>query len=236
MNFDTASINEKIYQLLRERIIFGEYAPGSRVEIKNLSQELNVSPQPVKEAIFRLAGEGFIMIVPRKGTYVRQATLKDLVDMVEARILYETGAIDLTAGQIKENDLQRIEDLCADLLQTENKTYREIQKKNMAFHCAVVSLAKNQWLDEAHAHALLMGHYACLHYRYVIRQKDYSDAQQIYKDHLMILDALGQEDVEEAKKIVRLHMQRVKDKIEMVLFSNISSTNNMDNEYAEVSM
>ena len=55
MNFDTASINEKIYQLLRERIIFGEYAPGSRIEIKNLSQELNVSPQPVKEAIFRLS-------------------------------------------------------------------------------------------------------------------------------------------------------------------------------------
>ena len=102
MNFDTASINEKIYQLLRERIIFGEYAPGSRIEIKNLSQELNVSPQPVKEAIFRLAGEGFITIVPRRGTYVRQATLKDLVNMVEARILYETGAIDLAAGLIKE--------------------------------------------------------------------------------------------------------------------------------------
>ena len=46
MNFDTASINEKIYQLLRERIIFGEYAPGSRIEIKNLSQESGTSTQP----------------------------------------------------------------------------------------------------------------------------------------------------------------------------------------------
>lgn len=226
MNFDTASINEKIYQLMRERIIFGEYAPGSRIEIKNLSQELNVSPQPVKEAIFRLAGEGFITIVPRRGTYVRQATLKDLVNMVEARILYETGAIDLAAGQIKEKDLQRLEEHCADLLQTKNKNYKEIQKKNMAFHCAVVSLSKNQWLDEAHER--LMGHYACLHYRYVIRQKDYSDAQQIYKDHHMVVDALGQEDIEEAKKVVRLHMQRVKDKIEKVLFSDSSETNKMD--------
>jgi DNA-binding GntR family transcriptional regulator len=234
MNFDTASINEKIYQLLRERIIFGEYAPGSRIEIKNLGQELNVSPQPVKEAIFRLAGEGFITIVPRRGTYVRQATLKDLINMVEARMLYETGAIDLAAGQIKENDLQRLEDLCADLLQSEHKTYREIQKKNMAFHCAVVSLSKNQWLDEAHE--LLMGHYACLHYRYVIRQKDYADAQQIYKDHRMVVNALGQNNIEEAKKVVRLHMQRVKEKIEKVLFSDRSGTNKMDNEYAEASI
>ncbi len=234
MNFDTASINEKIYQLLRERIIFGEYEPGSRIEIKNLSQELNVSPQPVKEAIFRLAGERFITIVPRRGTYVRQATLKDLVNMVEARILYETGAIDLAAGQIKEQDLQQLEDLCVDLLQTENKTYREIQKKNMAFHCAVVSLSKNQWLDKSHK--LLMGHYACLHYRYVIRQKDYSDAQQIYKDHHMVVDALVQEDIEEAKKVVRLHMQRIKDKIETVLFSDSSGTNKIDNEDTEASI
>jgi DNA-binding GntR family transcriptional regulator len=234
MNFDTASINEKIYQLLRERIIFGEYAPGSRIEIKNLSQELNVSPQPVKEAIFRLTGEGFITIVPRRGTYVRQATLRDLIDMVEARILYETGAIDLAAGQIKEKDLKRLEDLCTDLLQTENKTYREIQKKNMAFHCAVVSLSKNRWLDETHE--LLMGHYACLHYRYVVKQKDYSDAQQIYKDHRMVVDALGQKDAEEAKKVVRLHMQRVKDKIEKVLFSDSSGTNKMGKEYAAESI
>ena len=232
MNFDTASINEKIYQLLRERIIFGEYAPGSRIDIKILSQELNVSPQPVKEAIFRLVGEGFITLVSRKGTYVRQANLKDLVNMVEARIMYETGAIELAADQIKEKDLQRLEDLCEDLLRTENKTYKEIQKKNMAFHCAVVHLAKNQWLDEAHA--LLMGHYACLHYRYVIKHKDYSDAQKIYEDHRMVIDELRKGGINNAKKIVRLHMQRVKDKIKKELFTEGSKNEKTDDEYSGV--
>lgn len=78
MSFDTASISEKIYQLLRERIVFGQLSPGARIEIKNLKQELDVSPQPIKEAIFRLVGEGFITYVPRKGTYVREASLKEL--------------------------------------------------------------------------------------------------------------------------------------------------------------
>ena len=215
MNFDTASINEKIYQLLRERIIFGEYEPGARIEINNLKQELNVSPQPIKEALFRLAGEGFIQIVSRKGTYVRKATLKDLVNMIEARILYEIGSIDLAAGQIREKDLVRLKDLSEDLLNSEDKTYKELQKKNMAFHCAMVSLSNNQWLDEAHE--LLMGHYASLHYRYVLRKKDYLDAHQIYmdsKDHCMVVDALGQRDFEGAKKIVRQHMQHIKNVIE----------------------
>jgi len=34
-----------------------------------------------KEAIFRLAGEGFTTMVPRKGTYIRQASLKDLLSL-----------------------------------------------------------------------------------------------------------------------------------------------------------
>ena len=216
MNFDTASINEKIYLLLRDRVIFGECQPGSRIEMKKLTKEFDVSPQPIKEAIFRLAGEGFITIVPRKGTYVREASLKDLVNMIDARILYETGAIDITGGKIEENDLQLLKDLCADLLQTENMTYREIQKKNMAFHCSIVGLAGNQWLDEAHDH--LMGHYASLHYSYVIKKEGYSDAQQIHEDHRLVVDALSQGDVEESKKIVRVHMQRVKDQIEKELF------------------
>jgi len=224
MNFDTTSINEKIYRLLRERIIFGEYAPGARIEIKQLAQELDVSPQPVKEAIFRLSGEGFITIVQRKGTYVRQASLKDLVNMVEARILYETGAIDLAVGQIRDKDLQHLEDLCDDLRQSKDKTYKEIQKRNMAFHCAVVGLANNRWLDEAHE--LLMGHYASLHYRYVVKKKAYANAQQIYEDHRKVIDALRKGDYEEAKQIVRLHMQRVKDKIEEELFSADSDSPN----------
>lgn len=217
MSFDTASINEKIYRLLRERIVFGELQPGSRVEIKKLQQELDVSPQPIKEAIFRLAGEGFITIVPRKGTYIREANLKDLVDMVEARILYETGAIDLASGQITEDDLQRLNDLCADLLQVKDKTCREIQEKNMEFHCAIVGLAKNQWLDEAHG--LLMGHYASLHFRYVLKQQGYEDARQIYEDHRLVVDSLARGDMEESKKVIRIHMQRVKDQIEKEFFA-----------------
>jgi DNA-binding GntR family transcriptional regulator len=215
--FETSSISEKLYQFLRDRIIFGEFAPGSRVDIKSLSQELKVSPQPVKEAIFRLTGEGFINIVPRKGTYIREASLKDLVDMIEARIFYETGAIDLLSEKIKKKDLQRLEKRCEEILKIENNNYKDIHKRNMAFHCGVVGLSGNRWLSEAYR--LLMNNYASLHFRFVVRKKNYhSDVQQIFKDHRMIVDALVKKDFEGAKRIVRLHMQRVKAMIEEELF------------------
>ena len=150
MIVDTSSLNEKIYKLLRDRIVFGEYTPGSRVEVKKLKDELNVSPQPVKEAIFRLAGEGFITIFPRRGTYVREASLKELIDMVEARVFYETSAIEIAIGKITSKNLQKLENLCEEILDTEDTSYKAIQRRNMAFHCAIVGLSENQWLYDAH--------------------------------------------------------------------------------------
>ncbi|MFW2365477.1 MAG: hypothetical protein ACN4GW_03625 [Desulforhopalus sp.] len=40
-----------------------------------MKHELDVSPLPIKEAIFRLVGDGGVIIVPGKGTYVREASL-----------------------------------------------------------------------------------------------------------------------------------------------------------------
>jgi len=232
MIVDTASLNEKIYKLLRDRIVFGEYAPGSRVEVKKLKDELNVSPQPVKEAIFRLAGEGFITIFPRKGTYVREASLKDLIDMVEARMFYETSAIEIAIGQVTSNDLKRLEELCEEILDTKDTSYKTIQRRNMAFHCAVVGLSKNQWLYNAHK--LMMAHYASLHFRYVVTQKDYADPEQIYKEHKTIVNALGLDNVEDAKKIVKGHIDQIKFKIETVLFSGNSELMHSAGEFSQV--
>jgi len=50
----------------------------------------------------------------------------------------------------------------------------------------------------------------------------------------MVLDALGKNDIEGAKMIVRLHMQRVEDKIEKELFSDTSRTTKMDDDYSWV--
>jgi DNA-binding GntR family transcriptional regulator len=137
--------------------------------------------------------------------------------MIEARIFYETGAIDLLSDKIKKKDLQRLEERCEDILKIENNNYKEMHKRNMAFHCGVVSLSGNRWLNEAYE--LLMNNYASLHFRFVVRKKNYySDVQQIFKDHLMIVDALVKKDFEGAKQIVRFHMQRVKKMIEEELF------------------
>ena len=61
---DTTNINEKVYTLLKQRIIFREYPPGHKLNIRELQNELGVSNSPIKHALFKLAGEDFIEILP----------------------------------------------------------------------------------------------------------------------------------------------------------------------------
>jgi DNA-binding GntR family transcriptional regulator len=65
---DITNINEKVYDLIKKRIVDLEYPPGSKINIRQLQEELNVSNSPIKDALFRLAGEGMVDIDSRRGT------------------------------------------------------------------------------------------------------------------------------------------------------------------------
>lgn len=61
---------ERVYRLIRERILSGAYGPGYRVVITHMARELQVSALPVREAIRRLEAEGLIVFRPNEGAQV----------------------------------------------------------------------------------------------------------------------------------------------------------------------
>ena len=71
---DVTNINEKVYNYIKTNIISYNYPPGYNLNLNQLSELLGVSPTPIKDALFRLAGEGLVEIAPRKGTYVKDVT------------------------------------------------------------------------------------------------------------------------------------------------------------------
>ena len=55
-----ASLSEAVYQALLQGIMNGLLQPGERLVVEYLAQDLDVSPTPVKQALARLSGEGFV--------------------------------------------------------------------------------------------------------------------------------------------------------------------------------
>lgn len=82
---------------LRQALLDGLYAPGTRLNEVHLSQELNVSRTPVRAALQMLAGEGLLNHVPNRGFTVREVRLSEIVEAYEMRALAEGLAARLAA-------------------------------------------------------------------------------------------------------------------------------------------
>ncbi|MFF7140693.1 MULTISPECIES: GntR family transcriptional regulator [Streptomyces] len=83
------SIESQVYELIRDRIVRAEYAPGSKLLLIPLSEELQVSTMPVRSALKRLSSEGLVAYRPNKGATVEPLELSAFLELQEIRIAIE---------------------------------------------------------------------------------------------------------------------------------------------------
>ncbi|MGL5583655.1 MAG: GntR family transcriptional regulator, partial [Cetobacterium sp.] len=79
------SLKEKAYEEIKELIISGKLKTNERIDEDLLSKSLQVSRTPVREAINKLEQEGWISIVPRKGMFVKNISIKEINDIFQVR-------------------------------------------------------------------------------------------------------------------------------------------------------
>lgn len=84
-----ASSEPTPYDILAERILFGDYAPGMNLVEQDIAKELRISRTPIREALLRLKLEGLVKIIPRGGTYVEEANVQTIRDVTEVRLVLE---------------------------------------------------------------------------------------------------------------------------------------------------
>ena len=77
----TAMVQERV----RQAILDGILPAGSRIDQNQLAADLNVSLVPVREALKILEGEGFVLIIPRRGAFVTEASIPDMEDLYFTR-------------------------------------------------------------------------------------------------------------------------------------------------------
>jgi DNA-binding GntR family transcriptional regulator len=99
---------ERVFVILRERILAGEYPPGYRLVIDALASELGVSALPVREAIRRLEAEGLVVFRPNAGAHVAPADPGLFEEEMTVLAVLEGYATALAAPQLGEEGLARL--------------------------------------------------------------------------------------------------------------------------------
>lgn len=78
-------LNKKAYNIIKNRIIFDELHPGQRLSVAKLAQELEISRTPVAVALSTLERDGYVVVYPQRGTFVRELTPFELEIIFRAR-------------------------------------------------------------------------------------------------------------------------------------------------------
>lgn len=96
---DKSSLHLQAADILRDKITYGELAPGMRLTERVLCEELKVSRTPLREALKTLAGEGLVELLPNRGAMVTPMTLADTAQTFEVLSVLEGLAGELACAR-----------------------------------------------------------------------------------------------------------------------------------------
>ncbi len=99
---------EAAVEQLRAAIIRGVYQPGQRLKQQELARTLGCSPVPVREALHRLAAEGFVVIDPQRGARVADFNSRELEEIYEVRMMLEGRAAQGAAEHMTPETARRL--------------------------------------------------------------------------------------------------------------------------------
>src|SRR5512140_3944837 len=105
MDQKVGSAADQAYIYVRERVMSGDFAAGTRLTEWQVADALGTSRTPVREAMRRLVGDGVLKFQRNYGTFVGTCTAKEIGELFEVRALLESevagaAARSITAGQI----------------------------------------------------------------------------------------------------------------------------------------
>jgi DNA-binding GntR family transcriptional regulator len=83
------NLDDVVYQLLRERILRYDFAPGQRLDLSELESSLAISRTPLKNALTKLEAEGLVDIQARRGTFVMPVSSAKLDEAYKIRSAFE---------------------------------------------------------------------------------------------------------------------------------------------------
>lgn len=197
-----ATIREQVYDLLRDEISSGAYAPGSRLQEVELTERLNVSRSPVREALRQLVKDGLLIEIPNKGVYVKDFTVKDIEEIFDLRVLLESYAIYHSAGHITSARLSRLLSLLKELETTfEEGDLEAYTAADEELHMKIVRLANNSLVNDTYERVRSMNQ----QFR-VLSLMDKQRFRESLEEHREIIHALATGDPDTADAVNRRHL------------------------------
>ena len=207
------SLKDKIYISLKDAITsMNIYADDAelRLDERRLSEKLEISRTPVREALARLEQEGLVHIVPRRGVYIVRKTKAEILEMVTVWAALESMAARLIIADATDEDISSLRKMFSTFDDGQVQAHiDEYSESNIEFHQAILKMSRCKLLTDIADNLFI-------HMR-SIRARTISEddrAKRSIIDHMHIIEALEDRDEDLAARRVREHSMKLAAHIE----------------------
>jgi DNA-binding GntR family transcriptional regulator len=201
---DLPTLADRAYLSLREAIIEGTLAPGMKLSERSLAAMLGVSPQPIREALRRLEGEGMAETRSRSGTYVAELSIDRLLEMGRIRVALEAVAAGIAARRRTPVDIAALNArLAAVRSASASGDERRLAAANASLHETLHAITGNALLIRS---LQAVNAYYHISTRLILMRKNEVSAS--LAEHSAIVAAVVAGNADEAEALMRTHTSR----------------------------
>ena len=131
------------YQSIREQILDGRLEAGSMLNQYEVADQLGISITPMREAVRRLSGEGWIQIDSHRNARIAGLDLEEACDLLELRRILEPEAAGLAARRHTESDAAELSAAEGALLPVTREWGEDALARHARFHQALYRACHN---------------------------------------------------------------------------------------------
>ncbi len=191
---------------ITRRIQTGEYPVGSRLIAQKIADSLHISSTPVVAAINRLAAQGLVETIPRRGAVVKEFSVEDIRNYFDTRIMMECYAVKHAVKNVDQKqdiirEMTQIVDQFDLVAPTDLEGARELETR---FHALLVKMAGNPQLDRLYEFNWSVG---SVYFVYSVGKVNPENFQISLLEHRVMLDALLKKDEERLEFLVQDHLR-----------------------------
>ncbi|MFJ3485732.1 GntR family transcriptional regulator [Pseudomonas sp. NPDC090202] len=204
---------ERIYQRLKDDIFEFRLLPGDRFSESEVAERVQASRTPVRQALYRLEREGYLLVHFRSGWQVRAFDFEYFEELYDLRIVLESAALERLAQM--DLDASPVMQALKATWQIEPAYWLEDAQQVSAlderFHCALLEAAGNGEMARVHGEITEKIR--------IIRRLDFTEAPRIeatYREHAEILDAIFQRRSEHARQLLKSHIELSKQAVRSI--------------------
>lgn len=195
------TLKDKVYTAVLHDVINGVYTVESIISEKKLSEQMQVSKAPVREALIELCAQGVLRSVPRQGYVVVRYGQRDVREMIQYRVMLECSSLRECFDQITPIQLRHLESIAeSEILFHAMRDAKDFWNRAANFHLTLISFSGNEFIYGRLNSALN----ACMRaYQQLCFSKLQEDLPQPPLLHREIVNSIRQGDRERAVEVLR---------------------------------